>query len=401
MPKYDYRAKDLKNETVEGIVEADTTSSAMEALKDRGLSVLTIEERADGFGGKELPFFQGVPIKAMVIFSRQFSVLIGAKVPIVQALRTVGRQTEHKKLRKVVADVATEVENGTPLSASMANHPKVFTPFFINMIRSGETTGRLEEIMNYMADQMERDYDLMTKIKGAMSFPIFVLIALGVVGFVMMTFVVPKLTQTLIDSGAKLPWTTKLLISTSDFMKGNYIQIIIGVIVAVIAFKWWTSTPKGKKQWDFAKLFLPVFGPLLNRIYVVRLTRSFGTMLSGGVGIPESLEVTADIVGNEHYKALLLNTKKEVSDGHSITTLFSQDRTIPQMIPQMLSVGEETGRMREVLERLTDFYSRDLSNLVANLVSAIEPLIMLVMGGAVGIMVAAIMLPMYQLSSNF
>src|SRR3989338_8208721 len=125
-----------------------------------------IEERADGFGGKELPFFQGVPIKAMVIFSRQFSVLIGAKVPIVQALRTVGRQTEHKKLRKVVADLATEVENGTPLSASMANHPKVFTPFFINMIRSVETTGRLEEIMNYMADQMERDYDLMTKIKG-------------------------------------------------------------------------------------------------------------------------------------------------------------------------------------------------------------------------------------------
>ncbi len=402
MPRYDYRARDAAGNALQGAVEADTLDIATDTLKDKGLFVLSIEEHQEKvLFEKELPFFNSIPIKDIVIFSRQFSVLMGAKVPIVQALKTVAKQTQNRKLNGIVADVANEVESGTSLSMAMAKHPKAFSAFFVNMIRSGETTGRLEDVMNYLADQMERDYDLMTQIKGAMIYPIFIIIGLVIVGFVMMTFVVPKLTAVLSESGAALPWTTRLLIGTSKFFQKFAIQIVIGAFLGGAAFRWWTNTPTGRSLWDRAKLKIPVFGDLLEKIYIVRMTRSMSTLLSGGVDIPSSIEICADIVGNDYYKRQLLETKKEVSDGNSITTVFFREKSVPGMIPQMMSVGEETGRLGEVLERLTSFYSRELQNSVSNLVSAIEPLIMLVMGLAVGIMVAAIILPMYNLASNF
>ncbi len=401
MPKFSYRATDGQGATSSGVVESPDRESAMDTLRDRGFTVLKLEAKKDAFGGKELPFLNKIPIKEIVIFSRQFSVLMGAKVPIVQALKTVAKQTQHRKLRAIVLDLASEVENGIALSTAMESHRNAFTDFFINMVKSGETTGRLEEVMNYMADQMERDYDLNSRIKGAMTYPIIVVTGMIVIGFIMMTFVVPKLTASLIESGMKLPWTTRLLIATSEFMKNNVVGIAIGAVLAGIAFRWWVSTESGRSKWDFVKLFIPVVGPLLQRIYLVRFTRSFGTMLSGGLDIPQALTVTSDIVGNAHYRKNIVETKKQVSDGHSITSVFMSDRTMPLMVPQMMAVGEETGRMQEVLERLTDFYTRDLENLVDNLVSAIEPLIMLAMGGAVGIMVAAIMLPMYQMAQQF
>jgi type II secretory pathway component PulF len=402
MPRYDYRARDAAGVALQGAVEADSLDIATDTLKDKGLFVLSIEEHKEQvLFERELPFFNNIPIKDIVIFSRQFSVLMGAKVPIVQALKTVAKQTQHPKLRRVVTDVGNEVESGTALSMAMSKHPKAFSSFFVNMIRSGETTGRLEEVMNYLADQMERDYDLMTQIKGAMIYPIFIIIGLVIVGFVMMTFVVPKLTAVLSESGAALPWTTRLLIGTSKFFQKFAIQIVVGAVLGSAGFRWWTNTPTGRALWDRAKLKIPVFGDLLEKIYIVRMTRSMSTLLSGGVDIPSSIEICADIVGNDFYKQQLLETKKEVSDGNSITTVFFRNKSVPGMIPQMMSVGEETGRLGEVLERLTSFYSRELQNSVSNLVSAIEPLIMLVMGLAVGIMVAAIILPMYNLASNF
>lgn len=402
MPRYDYSARNAQGNPVEGLVEADTVDIATDALKDRGLFVLTIKEHQErALFDKELPFFNKIPIRDLVIFSRQFSVLMGAKVPLVQALKTVARQTQNNRLKVVLLDIAGEVEAGTSLSVAMAKHPKAFSSFFVNMIRSGETTGRLEDVMNYLADQMERDFDLMTKIKGAMIYPIFIVIGLVIVGFIMMVFVVPKLTATLTESGATLPWTTNLLIGTSGFFKAYAVQIVIAAVLASVAFRWWTAQPGGKAIWDRIKLKIPVFGDLLKHIYIVRFTRSMSTLIAGGVDIPQSLGIVADIVGNEYYRQLILETKKEVSDGNSITTVFNRTKAFPMMIPQMMSVGEETGRVGEVLERLTGFYSRELSNSVTNLVSAIEPLIMLVMGGAVGIMVAAIILPMYNLASQF
>jgi type IV pilus assembly protein PilC len=367
-----------------------------------GLSVLSLAPaRKAGVLAMELPFLNGIPIKAIVIFSRQLSVLMGAKVPLVKSLRAVSLQTQHERLKAIVDDVGDEVEAGTALSVAMSKHPKAFSDFFVNMVRSGETTGRLEDVMGYLADQMERDYDLTTKIKGAMIYPIFIVFGLVIVGFIMMVFVVPKLTDVLAESGAELPWPTKVLIAVSGFFRNYSIQLVVGIALAGGFFGWYTRDGAGKRLWDEWRLKIPVFGPLFRNVHIVRFTRSFGTMLSGGIDIPGALDVTADVVGNAYYQEQIRETRREVMDGNPLTTVFERDGSMPPMISQMMSIGEETGRLKEVLEKLTDFYSRELSNSVANLVSAIEPLIMLVMGGAVGVMVAAIILPMYNLATQF
>jgi type IV pilus assembly protein PilC len=402
MPRFKYRANDQMGQTKVGFVEADNLEIATDTLKDKDLTVVSIEQEAGGgLLAFEIPFFNKIPIKDIVIFSRQFSVLMGAKMPIVTSLKTMIRQTQNKRLQKMIVSIADEVESGTSLSMAMAKYPDAFSNFFVNMIRSGETTGRLEDVMNYLADQMEKDYDLMSKIKGAMTYPIFIIIGLVIVGFIMLTFVVPKLTVVLSESGAALPLPTRMLIFVSGFAKQYVIQIVVTVVLGLAGLMWWIKTPNGKRHWDGFILYLPVFGVMLQRIYLVRFTQSLSTLLAGGVDIPGSLDVCADIVGNAKYREQILATKKEVMDGNSITMVFAKERTIPTMVSQMMAVGEETGRLNDVLEKLTSFYSRELQNLVSTLVSAIEPLIMMVMGAAVGVMVAAIIMPMYSLATQF
>lgn len=402
MPRYDYSARDKDGRPTEGVVEAATEEIARDTLKDRGLFVVSLEKRAaKGVLEIDLPFFNKIPVKDLVVFSRQFAVLMGSKVPLVRALKTVSEQTKNPRFQKMLMEMAVDVESGTALSVAMAAYPTAFSQFFVNMVRSGETTGRLEEVMEYLADQMERDYDLESKIRGAMIYPAFVIFGLVVVGFIMMAFVVPKLTTVLQESGVDLPWTTKLLIAVSGFMKDYTVQILIAAALAVVGFQFWIRKPQGKAIWDGAKLGIPVFGPLMKHIYLIRFTRSFGTLVHGGVDIPQALAICANVVGNARFERTIRETIREVNDGNSITSVIVGDRLFPQMVPQMIIVGEETGRLSEVLEKLTSFYSRELENSVANLVSAIEPLIMLVMGGAVGVMVAAIILPMYKLATEF
>ncbi|MEA3249681.1 MAG: type II secretion system F family protein [Patescibacteria group bacterium] len=402
MPRFDYRVRDKEGQAITGAIEAPTSEIAMETLRDRGFFVVSLEEaKKAGVFEFELPFFNKIPIKDIVIFSRQFSVLMGAAVPLVQSLQTVARQTKNPRLHKILLEVADEVEAGTALSGALERHPNAFSEFFVHMVRSGETTGRLEEIMNYLADQMEKDYDLNQRIRGAMIYPIFILIGLVIVGFVMMAFVIPKLTEVLSQSGTDLPWTTELLIVTSGFFKVYAIHIIVAAFLAIGGFKWWTSTKTGRYIWDKYKLYLPIFGNILKMIYVVRFTQSFGTMITGGVDIPSGLQISSDVVGNAYYREQLMETKREVSDGNPLTSVFVRERSMPDMVPQMISVGEETGRLAEVLAKLTDFYTRELSHAVSNLVHAIEPLIMMVMGVAVGVMVAAILLPMYNMATQF
>ncbi len=349
----------------------------------------------------KIPFLNRVPPKDLVIFSRQLSVMISADVPIVQALRVLIRQTVNKSLKIVVANLAADVEGGTKFSAALARYPDVFSDFFVNIIRSGETTGKLDEVLNYLADQQEKDYDLSSKIKGAMIYPAFILFGLVAVGIVMMIFVIPKLTDILKESGATLPLSTRILITTSDIMKNYWWALLIAFVGIVGAVRYIISFPVGRKYWDTLKIKLPIFGELFRRIYMVRFTRSFSTLLTGGVEIVGALKITAAIVGNAIYKNLILETVREVEDGNPITTVFAKSKEIPVMVSQMLGIGEQTGKIDAILARLTDFYTREIENMVRNLTTIMEPLIMLFMGVAVGIMVSAVILPMYSLATQF
>lgn len=403
MPIFDYKAKNREGESVEGAVEAPDEKVAADVLIGKSLIILSLSERRNILSWKQSPvWLNRIHSKDLVIFSRQLSVMISANLSLVESLRILIKQTENPRLRLIISEVADEVDGGASLSQALSHYPHVFTNFFIHMIKSGETSGRLDEVLNYLADQQERDYETMSKIKGAMIYPAFIVGALFIVGAIMMIVVVPRMTQVLIETGQELPLATKILIGTSNALKRFWwLMGLIIIGLGLIAKTVHTRSPAFQNYWDHVKLKLPIFGTALKRIYIVRFTRSLGTLLQGGVPLTLGLEVVAEVVGNKLYRELILDTVNEVEDGRSIATIFEKSKEMPTMVTNMLKAGEDTGKIDIILERLTDFYTREVNNLIDNLVSLIEPIIMIVLGVAVGIIVAAIILPMYNLASGF
>jgi len=399
---FKYRGKDQTGRDVEGSIEAQSKGDAVTTLGEQGVAILFLEpERKKSALNINLPFLNAVKTKDLVLFSRQLAVMSTATLPIVQSLRILIEQTDNQHFKAVISEIADDVEGGERLSNALERHNKVFSPFFIAMIRSGETSGSLDKVLNYLADEQEKDYALMSKIKGAMIYPAFILAALGGVGIIMMVYVVPKITAILSETGGELPMATRLLIGTSSLLVNWWWALILFLIASFVGLKYLLRQKEPRRYWDYLKLKLPVFGSLFQRIYIVRFTRSMATLIEGGVPITASLNIVSDIVGNAFYKDLIDRTAKDVQDGNPIATLFLKTKEMPPMIAHMLSVGEKTGRIGDVLGRMTDFYSREIESLVANLISLIEPMIMVLMGVGVGIMVAAVITPMYNMSSGF
>jgi type IV pilus assembly protein PilC len=406
MPEFLYKALDASGVTVEGVVDAASIGEASTVLGDRNLNVVSLTPRAIRTA-YETPltfalFGKKIKNRDVVVFSRQLSVLVSANIAIVQSLRTVQRQTVNPTLRAVVGEVASDVEAGTRLSTALAKHPKAFTPFYVNMVHSGETSGRIDEVLQYLADQLEKDYDLLSKVKGSMYYPAFIVFGMLVAGFVMMTFVVPRLVAVLTESGAQLPFATRALIAVSNFFVSFWWAILIVVVGGSIAFLRYIKTPDGAKVWGAIVIRIPVFGGIFQRLAVVRMVRSMRTLLDGGVDAVTALEISAEVVGNATYRDIILRTAAEVRDGRPIASVFAKEpKVVPLMVSQMLAVGEETGKLTDILERLAGFYSREIDNLIGGLVTLIEPVIIVIIGLAVGTMVAAILLPMYNLSQAF
>lgn len=398
MPTFRYRVKNKGGQLATGKVEAANLSLAEQALTERGLEIILLEEFRQRFN---LPFRGRVTARDLVIFSRQLSTLAGAKVTLVQALHTLVNQTASKELKKVLASVADDVEAGARLSFALAKYPRVFDSFFVNMIKSGETAGRLAEVLNYLADQTEKEYDLISKVRGAMMYPAFIIVGMIIISIVLLIFVIPQLTAVLLESGGELPLTTRLLIGASGLMKRFWWLVILGAIGLGVGFKLGLRNLRFKERVDTFKLRIPILGTLLQKIYLARVTRSLQILLSGGVDVVGALEVVGGVVGNAYYERLIRETKREVADGNSINTVLVQSALVPPMVPQMLAVGEETGQLAGILEKLTNFYTREVDNGVTTLVSVIEPLLMVVIGVGVGLVVASIILPMYRLAGQF
>lgn len=400
MPQYAYKAKSSAGAPVEGLVEAASEDLASELLRERGLHIESLDLRQASAFQVRFTFLQRVTPKDLVVFARQLAVMVSAAVALPKALRTTIRQTSNEKLRNILADVANEVEGGGRLSEALAKHPRIFSSFYINMIRSGETTGKLDEVLTFLADQQERDYDMISRVRGAMIYPIFVLVMMFVIGTVMMIFVVPQLTTVFRESGATLPVTTRMLIATSDFFV-RYWYILIGFVVLVaVGTRFAVRTPVGRRYFDIVLLKVPVFGKLLRYMAISRLTRGLSTLIEGGVDVVAALRVVAGVVDNEVYREIIMETVREVSAGSTIASTWRGNKDIPNMVIQMVAIGEETGQLQKVLDRLTGFYLREVNAMVENLSRAVEPIIMVIMGVAVGVMVAAIILPMYSLAQQ-
>ncbi|KKQ60324.1 MAG: Tfp pilus biogenesis protein PilC [Parcubacteria group bacterium GW2011_GWE2_38_18] len=399
MAVFKYKALDSENKAIKGLVEAANEEAAVEVLREKNFSVLFVKEESES-SVKSPTILDRIKPKDIVIFSRQFSVLISANVAMVQSLKVLVEQTENIKLKLIVSELSDEVDSGTKLSDALAKYPKVFSNFYISVVRSGETSGKLEEVLGYLADEMEKDYDMMSKIRGAMIYPIFVLSGLVIVGGAMMVFVVPQLTAILIETGGQLPFATRVLIAVSDFLQNLWWLLILMMIALFVAVRYYKSTAIGERRLDYLKLRMPIFGKLFQKIYLVRFTRSMHTLIVGGVTITKGLKIASEVVSNQVYKELIEETVKQVEDGNSISMVFSDSKEIPKMVSQMMSIGEKTGKLDIILRRITDFYGREINNTVANLMTLMEPIIMVVMGVAVGIMVAAIILPMYNMAAQ-
>jgi len=399
MPSFYYKAINTEKQSTVGFVEAPTLDMAADVLIEKGFIILGLTEKKTRGKSNKVGLFQGIPLKHTVVFSRQLSILISSSIPLVQSLKILLRQTFHPRFKIMVAEIVSDVEGGMKFSSALAKHPAAFDNFFVNIVKSGETSGKLDEVLLYMADQMEKDYDLISRIRSAMIYPLFIVCGLFVVGMLMMIFVIPKITALLLEANATLPLTTRMLIGTSNFLRNFWWLTILLLIGGFLLIRYIVKTPNGKYAWDSAKLRMPVFGSLFQKIAIVRFARSLFTLISGGVTLPKGFKIVSEVVGNSVYRELILETVKEVESGNPIASVFEKSPSVPIMVSQMLNVGEKTGRLDMILDKIASFYSREIDNLLRNLVTLIEPIVMVVIGVAVGLMIAAIILPMYNLAS--
>ncbi len=401
MPVFSYRAENAQGKVKRGSIVGISENDAILRLRKQELNPLSLKEETGSLTNRFLLLINPIKTKDLAIFSRQFSVMISANVPVVESLLILVDQTHNISLKNMIAEIAFEVDGGAFLSDALAKRPRIFSNFFVNIIRSGETSGKLDEVLSYLADEMEKNYDTAAKIRGAMVYPLFIMAGLVGVAVVLMVYVIPSLTTVLTETGLELPLSTRIIIAISSFTKDYWWLIILIIIIIVILFRLYIRTYSGRRVVDLAKIRMPIFGRLFQYIYLIRFTRSLSTLLKGGVTITKSLEIVADVVSNLIYRELILDTLQAINDGNSLAAVMEKSPHVPKMVPQMIAVGEKTGKIDSVLDRITTFYTREMTNMLDNLSKLMEPIIMVIMGVGVGIMVAAVILPMYNLASQF
>lgn len=401
MPRYAYKVKDRQGETITGQMEAPNENIVQEALGEKDWIVLAIKEvTVYNLRQKLLGLTHRVSTKELVIFSRQLAVLVSANVSIVRALRILAKQTSSKYLFTVITSLADEVDGGVRLSAAMHKFPHIFDDFFVYMTRAGETTGRLDEVLTYLANQKEKDYELMSRVLIGMIYPAFILLALITMFIVMMIFVMPKLLDVVVASGAELPFMTQVLLAVSHFFQNYWIVVVILVVVFIILYLYGRSTPVGKQMLDRAKLRIPVLGTIFYKMYLARIARSLANLLSSGVPVNRSLEIVADVVGNEVYRSVLRQTLQDIEAGVTLSESFKRSAAIPPMMTQMMVIGEETGRLDYILGKIEEFYARDVESLSRILTNLVEPVIIILIGIGAAVVVTGILMPVYSATSN-
>jgi type II secretory pathway component PulF len=397
--EFAYQARDKNGSLKTGTVEAVNESSAFDIVQQHGLIVIKIAPNSGWNALESLQIFDRVSPKEIVIFSRQLATLINAKVPIVQALNILQTQVSSAKLKSVLAEIAQHVEAGDSLSAAIARYPKIFNNLYVNLVRSGELSGTMDEALGYLANQLEKDYDLRSKVIGALTYPAFILSALVVVGFLMFIYVLPPLVGVLEQSEVDLPFTTKILIATTDILQNYWWLILMLVIGGIVGGRIYVHTASGHYIFDNIKIRTPLMGNLFQKIYMARFARNLGTLIVGGIPIVKALESVADIVGNDVYREIILDAANQVRNGKSIASALTSRPEFPAVVAQMTQIGESTGRLQEILDKLAVFYEKEVDGVLKVLTTLLEPIIMMLLGFGVAIMVAGILLPIYNLAS--
>ncbi len=401
MPRFNYTAtKDGKSIT--GTIEAASQDAVVTMLGRQNARVLVIKEVSTKFslfskkGGS-------VKQKDLVIFTRQLSTMISAGVPLVRSLATLQGQTDNKYFGKVISGISKDIEGGMALNESLAKYPNVFNEIYVNMVRAGEAGGILDEILKRLAAQVEKDATIRKKIKSASAYPVAIFGITIVAFFGIMIFVIPKLGAIIKDLGgpdAKLPIYTQIMLDGSNFMRANAIVIVLVAVGSVFLIKRYIKTPKGKYKLHALLLRLPILKTVITKIAVARFARTFASLMSAGVTVLDALEVTGSAIGNKVIEADLKDAAKQVRNGKQLSEPLAASPYFPAIVSQMLAVGEETGQTDTILLKVADFYEEEVDALIDGLSSLIEPAMIIVLGGMVGLIAASVMGPIASLSQN-
>ncbi len=402
--KFIYQARNQEGILKKGTVIASSEVKAEQLLNQNGLVIISLTEQKENLFVQLENLTESVTSrvtqKDLVLFSRQFSTLVGARVPIVQALRILENQVTNKGLQSVTRSMVQSVESGDSLSLALSKHPRIFGNIYVSLVRSGEASGNVAESLNYLADQLEKDYDLRSKVKGAMTYPAFVLSALVLVGVLMFKFVLPSLVSILKEQNVELPLVSKILIGLTDFFDVYWWLVLLLLVGAVVAVRAFTQTTSGRYTWDRFKVNLPIIGGVLENIYMARFARNLSTLVSGGIPIIKALQIISEIVNNVIYRDILLDVAQQVTNGKSISDSLARYKEFPPLVTQMVGVGEKTAQLDTILLKMAVFYEKEVDNKVATLSTLLEPIIILILGVAVGMLVAGVLLPIYNLAGS-
>jgi type IV pilus assembly protein PilC len=398
---FTYKAIDQDGHEREGTIEAPAQDLAVAALQRRNLIISRIDsaEEKQSLLQTKIGFFTHISNKEVVILSRQIATLFEAQVPALRVFRLLASEVDNEKLGQVLSAVADDIQGGTPMSRALARHPKVFSTYYVNMVRAGEESGKLSMTFSYLADYLDRTYEVMSKAQNALIYPAFVICVFFAVMGLMLTLVIPSITAVLADSGQAIPIYTQIVISVSNFAVDYGVLFLIALIAFGFYIWQFAKTEKGKLTLDSLKISVPYVGDLYQKLYLTRITDSFSTMLLSGVSIVEAFDITASVVGNAAYAAVLTEVQQAVKGGASISEAFSRHPEIPGIMVAMTKVGEETGELGQILTTLTKFYNREVVNAVDTLVGLIEPIMIVALGLGVGILMAAVLMPIYNLAA--
>jgi type IV pilus assembly protein PilC len=395
MPIYLYVAQTKKGRKLKGELEAADEKIALSQLKRRNLTVTKIKPKA-----KDI--FENVAFitsKDLVIFTRQFSTMIDAGLPLVQGLTILSEQMENRTFKGMLKEITKDVEGGSTLAEALKKHPKVFDSLFVNLIAAGEVGGILDTIMRRLADYIEKSEALKKRIKGAMTYPAVVVAIAILVISVILIFVIPVFEEMFASFGTALPGPTQMVVNMSRFMKSNFLWVILAVVALIFVFKKYRNSKGGRKTTDSLLLKLPVFGDLLKKTAIARFSRTLGTMIQSGVPILDSLEIVAKTSGNVILEEIIFEVRASIAEGQTIADPLSETDIFPGMVIQMISVGEATGALDTMLNKIADFYDDEVDTAVDALTSMLEPLLMLFLGGAIGGLVIAMYLPIFQMAA--
>lgn len=400
---YAYKVRDRSGKLLEGKLEADSQPLVLSKLRSMGYIPVSIEREGEkatlkkeikipGFGNK-------VKTGEVAIFARQFATMINAGLTLLKSLAILEDQTENKAFAKIIGDVRKDIETGLSTSAAMTKHPKVFSQLFIAMVKSGETGGNLDEVLMRLATTMEKQVELKRKVKSAMTYPAVVGVLILLIFTAMLLFIVPVFKGMYADLGGTLPLPTRFLLKISEIVRKLWFLVVAVQVGTVFAFKRWIATEKGRAGWDSIKLRLPIAGKLIRKTAIARFTRTLSGMLRSGVPILEALDITSQTAGNEVVASAIREASNSVRNGEPLSKPLLAAPVIPPMVVQMMAVGEETGALDEMLEKIAEFYDAEVEATVEALTSLIEPLLIVFMGLVVGSMVVALYMPMFQIVS--